>query len=411
MSDLPRRSPRTRGKSLLTRRPVASALAALGAVAVLGGGTALAVADELGGAPARAAAAVTASPSTPDAVQQRLDALVRDDGFPGALAAVQDRDGNTRDYTAGVGDLATGEEVPVDGQVRIASNTKMFTATVVLQLVEEGVVELDEPIETYLPGLVRGAGIDGREITVRQLLQHTSGLADYDDKLAADGLIALRDGHHEPRELVELGLSTPALFAPGQGWSYSNTNYVLAGLLIEEVTGNPVGDEITDRVIDRIGLEHTYWPAADERTIRGPHPRGYVTVDPNSPPVDFTEQDPTAGWAAGALVSTPSDLNRFLTALVGGELLEPAQLAEMQRTVEAAEFDASGDARYGLGLATFSLSCGGTAWTHGGTALGYQTADAATEDGRAATVAVTALPGSPEALQHVDAALDTALCS
>ncbi|MCO1655542.1 serine hydrolase domain-containing protein [Pseudonocardia humida] len=404
MSDRTDHSPGTAGPSSFTPRRVVSVLAAL---AVLGGGTALAASAEFGAPPANAAAAVQA---TPDAVQRGLDGLVRDDGFPGALAAVRDADGHTRHYTAGVGDLATGEEVPVDGRVRIASNTKMFTAVVVLQLVQEGLVDLDAPIETYLPGLVRGEGIDGRVITVRQLLQHTSGLADYDDKLAADGLLALRDGHHEPRELVELGLSTPALFAPGTGWAYGNTNYVLAGLLVEEVTGNPVGDEITERVIDRIGLEHTYWPAADDRTIRGPHPHGYVALDPSAPPVDFTEQDVTAAWAAGALISTPSDVNRFMTALVGGELLEPAELEQMQRTVDAPEFDASGDARYGLGLATFSLSCGGTAWTHGGTALGYQTANAVTAEGRAAALTVTALPGSLDAARHVDAALDTALC-
>ena len=113
-----------------------------------------------------------------DKVQQALDALVREDGFPGALAAVRGKSGRTRDYTAGVGDVATGERVPVNGQVRIASNTKMFTATVVLQLVGEGRIGLDEPVETYLPGIVRGEGIDGRDITGRQLLQHTSGLPD-----------------------------------------------------------------------------------------------------------------------------------------------------------------------------------------------------------------------------------------
>ncbi|WP_214406703.1 serine hydrolase domain-containing protein [Pseudonocardia lacus] len=399
--------------SPFTPRRVVTVLAAL---AVLGGGTALAVSEEFGAPAAGATAATHSTPDAvqpdavqPDAVQQSLDALVRDGGFPGALAAVRDADGQSRNYTAGVGDLATGEEVPVDGRVRIASNTKMFTATVVLQLVAEGRVDLEAPIETYLPGVVRGDGIDGRQISVRQLLQHTSGIADYDDKLAAD-LIALRDGHHEPLELVELGLSSPALFAPGQGWSYSNTNYVLAGLLVEAVTGNPVGDEITERIIEPIGLEDTYWPAADDRTIRGPHPHGYVTVDPNSPPVDFTEQNVTAGWAAGALIGTPSDLNRFLVALLGGDLLEPAELAEMQRTVDAPEFDTTGKARYGLGLAGFTLSCGEVAWTHGGTALGYLTADAVTEGGRAATVAVTALPTSLEAAEQLEAALDTALC-
>ncbi|MEE1781358.1 serine hydrolase, partial [Streptomyces sp. SP17BM10] len=105
-----------------------------------------------------------------------LNALVKDDGLPAALATVKGSDGRTRNYTAGVGNLATRAKVPVDGQIRIGSNTKTFTAVVVLQLVAEGKIDLDTSVDTYLPGLLRGDGIDGRNITVRQLLQHTSGL-------------------------------------------------------------------------------------------------------------------------------------------------------------------------------------------------------------------------------------------
>ena len=129
--------------------------------------------------------AVSAAPR-PDAVQQGLSALVRSDGLPAALASVKDRAGRTRTYTAGVGDLATGSKVPEDGQVRIGSNTKVFTAVVVLQLVGEGKIGLDATVDTYLPGLVRGEGIDGRRITVRQLLQHTSGLPNYTANVGDD---------------------------------------------------------------------------------------------------------------------------------------------------------------------------------------------------------------------------------
>ncbi len=121
-----------------------------------------------------------------DAVQQALNTLVRDDGMPAALASVQGHDGRTRTYTAGLGDLATGAPVPVDGQVRIGSNTKTFVAVVVLQLVAERRVDLDADVDSYLPGLVRGDGIDGRHITLRQLLQQTSGLPNYSDYLGDD---------------------------------------------------------------------------------------------------------------------------------------------------------------------------------------------------------------------------------
>ncbi|MFF3243306.1 serine hydrolase domain-containing protein [Streptomyces sp. NPDC002870] len=382
---------RTRRHSAL----VASALAVL---------TGLVVA----GAPSANADHGTAKTRT--AVQKGLDGLVRDDGFPAALASLRDSNGHTRNYTAGVGDLKTGSKVPVDGQVRIASASKMYTATVVLQLVGEGRIGLDAPIEKFLPGLVRGDGIDGRKITVRQLLQHTSGLPDYDEEVAQDYLTKQQHRYFEPREVLDLALAKKSLFAPGTGWSYSNTNYVLAGLLVQKVTGRPIGEEITSRIIKRIGLRHTYWPGVGDQTIKGPHPHGYFATGPDAPWTDVTENDPSAGWAAGQLIGTPSDLNRFLTALLDGKLLKPQQLKEMKTTVEAPDLDTVGDGRYGLGLATFKLSCGGFAWTHGGNAPGYTTRNAVTADGRAATVVVTALPTTLPAAQHVEAALDTALC-
>ncbi|MER7012511.1 serine hydrolase domain-containing protein [Saccharopolyspora sp. NPDC000359] len=349
------------------------------------------------------------APHRSDAVQASLDRLVHEDGFPGVLAAVTERDGQVRDYTAGVGDVATGEPVPVNGQVRIASNTKMFVATVVLQLVGEGEVELDAPIEDYLPNLLRGDGIDGREITVRQVLQHTSGLGDNDVELAAN-YSEVQHTYFEPQELLDVALAKKALFPPGEGWAYSNPNYIVAGLLIQKVTGRPVGEVITKRIIKPLALSETYWPAIGEQVIRGEHPHGYFP-DSSGAQADVTVMDPSMAWASGQLVGTPRDLNRFLTALLDGELLKPEQLEQMKTTVEAPNFDATGGATYGLGIATFRLSCGGTAWTHGGDAPGYTTRNAVTEDGRAATIAATGAITELPAAQHIEQALDTALCS
>ncbi|MCZ2810163.1 MULTISPECIES: serine hydrolase domain-containing protein [unclassified Modestobacter] len=343
------------------------------------------------------------------AFQDELDQLVADDGFPGALAAVRGADGRVRHLTAGVGDLTTGEPVPVDGQVRIASNTKTFVATVVLQLVGEGLVDLDAPIETYLPGLVRGPGGDGNAITVRQLLQHTSGLPDYDDVVVADYL-AVQHRYVEPHQLLDIALARPASFAPDTGWEYSNTNYVLAGLLVQEVTGRPIGEQITTRVIEPLDLDDTYWPLEGEQVIRDEHPSGYYAPAPDAEYTDVTVQDPSFGWAAGQMVSSPGDLLEFFTALVDGELLAPELLAEMQTTVPAPESTASGDEPYGLGLQSLSLSCGVTAWTHGGDIPGYETRGAVTEDGRGVMVAVTALPTAVEQIVHVEDAVDAAVC-
>ncbi|MGW1072055.1 serine hydrolase domain-containing protein [Streptomyces sp. NPDC002537] len=339
----------------------------------------------------------------PDTVQQGLDSLVRTDGLPAALASVKDREGRTRSYTAGVGDLATGSKVPVDGQVRIGSNTKAFTAVVVLQLVGEGRIGLDAKVDTYLPGLVRGEGIDGRRITVRQLLQHTSGLPDYVKYLGDD----VR--HYDPRELLDLALQHKADFDPGKKWEYSNTNYVLAGLIIEKVTGRPLTEEMDRRIIEPIGLRHTYFPAPGDVTIREPHPKGYDRESAGAPLRDVTELDPSWGWAAGQMISTDSDLNRFFTALLAGRLLPAAQLAQMRTTVPAGAPFASG-ARYGLGLVSTPLSCGGVYWGHGGSTTGYETRGGVTGKGRAVDIAVTTQPADGAVMKRVESLVDTALC-
>lgn len=361
-----------------------------------------------------AGGAVAAAPATAgggDRVQRSLSSLVSVDKFPGASASVRQADGRVRSYAAGVGNLRTGKRMPTDARVRIASNTKMFTATVVLQLVGEGKVKLDEPVETYLPGLVRGAGgIDGRKITVRQLLQQTSGLQDYDDVVFADFLNALHT-YYEPHDLLRVAFDRAPESRPGEKFVYSNTNYILAGLIVQKVTGRPVGEQITKRVIEPLGLRHTYWPADGETTIRGAHPRGYFPAVEGNAPVDITESEPSGGWAAGALVGTPSDINTFLAGLLGGKLLKPAQLAEMKKTVDAPGFDTVGGSRYGLGIATFKLSCGGFAWTHGGIAPGYVTYVGIAPSGKAASIAVNSMVAEESAAQHLDKSLDTALCS
>ncbi|MFC9249339.1 serine hydrolase domain-containing protein [Streptomyces sp. NPDC057136] len=351
------------------------------------------------GALAPPAASAAARPDTP---QRGLNALVHTDSVPAALASVEDRDGRTRTYTAGVGDLATGAQVPRDGQVRIGSNTKSFTAVVVLQLVGEGKIGLDAPVDTYLPGLVRGDGIDGRRITVRQLLRHTSGLPNYSKYLSDD----IR--YYDPRELLGLALAHEADFAPGTKWAYSNTNYVVAGLIVQNVTGRPLAEEIDRRVIKRIGLRHTYFPAPGEMAIRERHPRGYYQDSAGAPLVDATEWDPSWAWSAGQIVSTNSDLNRFFTALLAGRLLPKAQLDQMRTTVPASHPFPAG-ARYGLGLVSTPLSCGGVYWGHGGSMTGYETRGGATEEGRAANVAVTTQP-SQATKERMDGIVDTTLC-
>ena len=366
-------------------------------------------------APATASATPSHTPSPTASVQRDLDSLVRDGGFPAVLASVTDGRGRTRDLAAGVADVTTGAPAPVNGRIRMASNTKTFTATVVLQLVAEHRIGLDETVERYLPGLVRGPGGDGRQITVRQLLQHTSGLPDYDDVVYPGWADTGLTGQFTPQELVTAGLSQPA--TPQGLFSYANTNYVLAGLVVEEVTGRSIADQITRRIIEPLGLRQTYWPTDGDLTIRGRHPHTYTQAEAGGPLTDVTELDPSIGGAAGQLISTPHDLADFFEALLGGELLPPAQLAQMKTTVPAPDLSLRGiDMQYGLGLASHELPCGVQAWGHGGDLPGVHTRNAFTEDGRGATFTVTGEPANadPEDLhQYVDweNAVDAAVCA
>lgn len=356
------------------------------------------------------ASTTPANASTPGPADLRrvVESLSGPDGAPGALVRVHDRHGSLT-ATGGVADIRTNTPVDPRSRFRIGSLTKPFVATVVLQLVGEGRIELDAPVERYLPGVVRGADNDGRQITVRQLLQHTSGLPDVLDYLSP--LDVLKDPlrHWEARELVDIALPHPREFEPGKGWGYSNTNYLLAGMIIESVTGRPWGEEIRERVIRPLGLHDTFAPT-DAPGIPGPHPRGYVR--PQSDLVDVTRLNPTVGGAAGGMISSAADLNRFLAAVLRGRLLEPAQLREMLTTRPTGRTSGS---EYGLGLEWIpvenSSTCKDGFWSHDGDMLGFSVRTGATTRGRQATVMVNLNPGGGPALDEaMKAALPDALC-
>ena len=333
--------------------------------------------------------AASAAPSKGEAesLKSRAQGLV-EAGYPAALAAVSDSKGESAGVAVGKGNLETGQAPPMDGEVRVGSASKTFVAVVVMQMVQEGKVGLDEPIETYLPGLIKGEGVDGSKITVRQLLQHTSGLPDFDETLfGTTDVFQYRHHYVTPRDVLDSALSKPAQFEPGTQWKYTNTNYIVLGMLIERVSQRPVGEQIDERIVKKLGLSHTYFPAPGEEKIRGTHPRGYH-LSAEGKLEDITEMDPTWGWAAGAMVSTPSELNTFFQAVFDGRLLTQASIQEMKKGVDIG----SGGRVYGLGLIGTPLSCGGTAWGHGGDIAGYHTRGGVGPDGTAVTVAVTALP-------------------
>ena len=328
------------------------------------------------------------SPAEKEQVLSATQSLV-DGGYPAALAAVTKADGSTVGVAVGKGNLETGEAPPLDGEVRIGSSTKTFTAVVIMQLVQEGKISLDEPVETYLPGLLKGEGIDASKITVRQLLQHTSGLPEYTDQTGHEDPVANRNNYYSPRDLLDFALKKPADFAPGSQWKYSNTNYVILSLLAERVTHRPLAEQIAKRIIEPLGLAHTYYPNPGEEDIRGTHPHGYHR-NSQGELEDITRKDPSEAGGAGAIISTPSELNKFFQAVLDGTLLSQDSITEMKKIVDAGQSETGVD-HYGLGIISTSLSCGGAAWGHAGSIPGYTTFNGVGPDGTAVTVTVTAL--------------------
>ena len=289
--------------------------------------------------------------------------------------------------TAGVGNLRTGKPRSADDRYRVGSITKTFVSTVILQLEAEGRLSLDDTVATWLPGVVQGNGYDATRITLRELLNHTSGIFDYtaDDDFGAayftkDGFFQHRYDTKTPADLVAIAMSHKPDFAPGTSWNYSNTNYVLAGMVIQKATGHSYETEIRRRVINPLHLKATSLPGA-RVTVPQPSSRAYskLAQTPTGPTYDVTELNPTIASSAGSMISDSSDLDPFYSALLRGELLPPKQLKEMRTTVPAG--DDSGSTRYGLGLTDTTLSCGVHVWGHEGGVHGSQSLAVTTADG------------------------------
>jgi D-alanyl-D-alanine carboxypeptidase len=233
---------------------------------------------------------------------QRDADAVRDTGAIGVQARVSGGGHGPATVTSGIADIRTGRAVPAGGYFRIASNTKTFVAAVVLQLVGERKVALEDTVEKWLPGVVRGNGNDGRKITVRQLLQHTSGIHDdYPGIDTAKTYYEVRFHPFTPDQLVERAMRHRPDFRPGKGWGYSNVGYILLGMVIEKATGHTWHDQVRDRLLKPLGLRHTYHPG-DSPAVRKPHARGYQRFAAKPKLVDVTlYEDPNA---SGGLIGT-----------------------------------------------------------------------------------------------------------
>jgi D-alanyl-D-alanine carboxypeptidase len=333
-------------------------------------------------------------------LQDGLDDL-RDLGIIGAQAVVRIGDHEIR-VRSGVADLRTGAPVPRDGYFRMASNTKTLVAVVALQLIGERKLALEDTVERWLPGVVSGQDNDGNEITIRQLLQHTSGLynfvLDVPTLASEEAYHQHRFDHLDPADLVALATRHRRLFDPGSHWSYSDTNYVLVGMIINKVTGRPWQAEVESRILGPLGLRHTSYPA-DRPTLPAPHAEAYQQFTTGGPLVDTTLLNATCADASGGMVGTTTDMSRFWQALQRGQLLRPAQMIQMHADPRLAETlqDFIHGLRYGLGVFWIPNRCGGF-WAHPGDLAGESTYNAVTTDGtRAASLYLTTALADPAA--------------
>ncbi|NNJ12788.1 beta-lactamase family protein [Chloroflexales bacterium ZM16-3] len=315
-------------------------------------------------------AASTLGPDLVADLDHLIEAARADTGAPGALIAVALPNGDVYRSARGVADSTTGTPLTPDARVRVGSITKPFVAAVALQLVQEGWLLLDHSVAHWLPGLVPG----GEQITVRQLLSHTSGVPDY----LTDDLIARAHQHPDhqwtPQELVAEALHHPQLFAPGAPgrWAYSNTNYILLGLIIEQVTHHTLEQELQQRIITPLGLSGTALspPSADPGDIA----HGYGGGE------DRTALNMSVAWAAGGLSATVTDLTRFTQGLVWGALLQPATLNRMLACTPTGSEWGGADFAYGLGVMQRTLPAPGLppearlALGHTGLLEGYRSA-------------------------------------
>jgi D-alanyl-D-alanine carboxypeptidase len=328
------------------------------------------------------------------ALERLSDRLVRD-GAPGALVFVRTPSG-LQHAESGVARRHPRLALTADDRFRVASLTKTFVATVVLQLVAERRLRLDDSVQRLLPGLVPPGGT----ITVRQLLGHTSGLFDYfDDERFVRAVLAQPGRVWSPRTLVGIATRHRPLFPPGRGWHYSNTDYVLLGLVAEAIGRSSIAEQLARRIFGPLHLSHTSFPTG--RAIAGAHAHGYVgfaTLPQLHSLRDATTAvSPSYAWAAGAIVSTAADISTFYASLLGGRLLPKPLLNAMKSP-------------HGLGLQEVDTRCG-RAYGHDGVGVGYRSVVYARGDGTRVAVAMINLDETYVSQRELDDAAEAAFCA
>ncbi len=334
--------------------------------ALLAGGAGLSVAA-LGIAGRHTLGAQEATPVATDAAfppeeqllfETIVDSSLAETATPGALVGIWYPERGTWLKAAGIGDVTTAMPVTLDDHVRIASNTKTFVATVILQLIDDGQLHLDDALESLIPGVPNGT-----QITLRQVLGMSAGISDFvnDPVIAvdseADPLLSF-----SPDDALDIILASTPDFAPGERVQYSNSNYILLGMIVERVTGQPFGTVIQERILDPLGMTETSVPTTPN--LPEPFVRGYDQGEPGEELRDVTRSNPDIPWASGSMISTLADLGTWAEALATGTLLSPE--LQMERLRIGSMVDGPVSVGYGLGILSLNGLIG-----HNGGIRGY----------------------------------------
>ncbi len=324
-------------------------------------------------------AGAATAPAVPPLNGQALGQAIA--GLPSSqqTAALVAVGGSSGDWSgmSGLASLGTGAPARSGDEFRVGSISKTFIATVVLQLAAEHRIALDQPVQGYLPGLLRAGD---PPVTIAELLNHTSGLGPADGTVNTGDpqwFLANRLGTYTTAQLLGPVLQEPLIFTPGTRQQYNGVNYIVLAMLIQRVTGHGYAEEIQQRILRPLGLRHTYVPAVSP-ALPGPYLHAYDSQGQaaGAPPADISQQSPTLYGAQGAMISTTADLETFITALFSGKLLPSAQLDEMF----AIPAVATGPFRYGMGLLSYTFANGVTVWGHTGETPGYASGVFATRD-------------------------------
>ncbi|MFF0219222.1 serine hydrolase domain-containing protein [Streptomyces vinaceus] len=337
-------------------------------------------------APAAVAARVPAGAEAPPLYSSPPDAAALRKAIAGVGADNKDataalvRVGGTSGRwsgSAGVADVRTGRKAFEEARFRAGSVTKTFTAAVVLQLAAEGRVDLDRPVQQYLPGLLPSGPGGFEPISVRQLLNYTSGIPSAEgpgDSFEAQ--YAHRFDVVDPHALIARAAAKGPEFRPGERQHYLNIDYTVLGVLIEKLTGTSYEQALSARILRPLGLHRTSVPSPAENRIAGPHHHGYQAVAKpggGTSLVDVTEWNSSSNWAAGDLISTTADLERFTEALFAGRVVPKAQLEEMFTVPAVTDFESGEDAVQTAGMKRFALPDGTVVYGKTGSRFGYST--------------------------------------